>query len=113
MIALQLVSILFGLYMLYWCFLVYKKRIIYVRELVFWVVVWVGFMTVAILPETTKVILQTFKINRVMDLLMIVTFIILWIVSYRNYFENRQLKKRLGDLVRGVAIRRALGGKKR
>ena len=108
MIALQLISIVFGLYMLYWSFLVYKKRLIYINELFFWVVVWVSFMGVVLLPESTKTILQTFKINRTMDLLMILTFFVLWMITFRNYTENKQLRKKLQDLVRSMAIKKAL-----
>jgi hypothetical protein len=113
MIGLQIVSILFGLYMLYWCFLVYKKRLIYIRELIFWTMVWVGFMGVVLLPELTKRILQTFKINRVMDLLMIVAFVVVVLVTFRNYFENKQLRKKIYDLVRNLAISRALKDKEK
>jgi len=109
--ALQLFSIFFGLYMLYWCFLVYKKKLICIRELIFWVVVWLSFMVVVIFPDLTKSILQTFKINRTMDLLMILTFVILWFITFRNYTENKQLKKKLQDLVRTVAIKGALKSK--
>ena len=110
--ALQLVSIIFGLYMLYWSFLVYKKRLIYVRELWFWAVVWVAFMGVVLLPDSTKEVLQTFRINRVMDLLMITTFVILWFVTFRNYVENKQLRKKLQDLIRETAIKKVLKDKK-
>lgn len=113
MMALQLVSIFFGLYMLYWCFLIYKKRLIYIRELVFWAVIWMLFMVVVIFPESTRSILQTFKISRTMDLLMILTFVVLWFITFRNYIENKQLKKKLQDLVREVAIKGALKDKER
>lgn len=112
MMALQLVSIIFGLYMLYWSFLVYKKRLIYRNELFFWVVVWVSFMVVVMLPESTKDILQVFKINRVMDLLMILTLVVLWFVTFKNYVENKQLRKKLQDLVRTTAINKALKDRK-
>jgi len=109
--ALQLVSIFFGLYMLYWCFLIYKKRLIYIRELIFWTVVWLLFMIIVVFPDSTKSILQTFKINRMMDLLMILTFVVLWFVTFRNYIENKQQKRKLQDLVRNLAIKSALKNK--
>jgi len=107
MIPLQLVSLIFGLYMLYWSFLSYKKRLFYIRELFFWIVVWSTFILVALFPDTTKLILQTFRINRVMDLLMILALIFLSIVTYRVYIDNRQLTKKLQDLVRQDAINKA------
>jgi hypothetical protein len=111
MMALQLFSMIFGLYMLYWCFLIYKKKLIYVREFVFWIVVWLVFMIVVMFPDSTKTVLQTFKINRTMDLLMIVTFVVLWFITFRNYVENKQQKRKLQDLVRNLAIKSALKNK--
>jgi len=99
--------------MLYWCFLVYKKRLIYIRELTFWVVVWSLFMIVVVFPNSTKSVLQTFKINRTMDLLMILTFVVLWFVAFRNYIENKQQKRKLQDLVRNLAMKSALKNKEK
>src|SRR3989304_8889742 len=107
MIPLQIISLIFGLYMLYWSFLSYKKRLFYINELMFWTSVWTLFVTVALLPETVKFILQTFQISRTMDLLMILAFMVLWFVSFRNYTANQQLKKKLYDLIREEAKKKA------
>jgi hypothetical protein len=108
MILLQLLSVTFGLYMFYWSFLVYKKRLIYIRELIFWVLIWVVFIVVSLLPDSTKLVLQTFRITRTMDLLMIISFMVLWLVVYRNYIDNRKTKKKLQDLVSQDAIKEAM-----
>jgi len=107
MIPLQIISLLFGLYMLYWSFLSYKKRLYYFNELVFWVIVWTAFILISLFPDTVKIILQTFEIIRVMDLLMILAFMVLSVITFKNYTENRVLKKKLSDLVRSEAIKNA------
>ena len=108
MILLQLFSVAFGLSMLYWSFMNYKKRLIFIKELVFWSLVWLVFIVVTLFPESSNMLLQTFKINRMMDLYMIVAFIVLWLVAYRNYIENRIIKRKLQDLVRQAAINEAV-----
>lgn len=108
MIFLQLLSLLFGLFMLYWSFFIYKKRIIYLSELVFWVLVWSVFILIALFPSSTNFILQTLHINRTMDLIMIVAFMILWGVTYQNYLNNKKLTKKFQDFVRSKAISEAL-----
>ncbi len=107
MFALQLVSVFFGLYMLYWSFLSYKKRLFYINELVFWALIWTSFIYITIFPDTVKFVLQTFSIYRVMDLFMILAFMVLWLVTYKNYVDNRQLRKKLYDLVKKDAIEKA------
>lgn len=111
MTALQLVSVLFGLYMFYWSFLVYKKRLIFVREFFFWFLVWLFFVLAVLFPDSTKLVLQTFRITRAMDLFMIISFMVLWLVTYRNYIENRRVKRKLQDLVRQEAINGVVGMK--
>lgn len=113
MIPLQLLSLIFGLYMLYWSFLSYKKRLYYFNELVFWVVVWSVFILVSMFPDNLKFVLQSFRISRTMDLLMIIAFMILWFVTFKNYTDNRQIRKKLSDLVRQEAIRSAKPSQKR
>lgn len=108
MIPLQVISLIFGLYMLYWSFLVYKKKLFNFVELLVWVTIWLVFMSVIVFPESTKVILETFKIQRTMDLLMILAFMLLWVVTYKNYTDNKQLRKKLQDLVKADAIREAM-----
>ena len=112
MIFLQLLSLLFGLFMLYWSFFIYKKRIIYLSELVFWVIVWSVFIVIALFPSSTNLILQTLHITRTMDLVMIIAFMILWGVTYQNYLNNKKLTKKFQDFVRGKAITESLSQKK-
>lgn len=107
MIPLQIISLIFGLYMLYWSFLSYKKRLFYINELMFWISIWTLFITIALLPDSAKIILQTFRINRTMDLFMIIAFMVLWFISFRNYTDNKQLKKILYQMVREDAKKRA------
>lgn len=107
MIPLQIISIIFGLYMFYWSFLSYKKRLFYINELYFWISVWTLFIVVTVLPDTVKFVLQTFQISRTMDLLMILAFMVLWFISFRNYTENQQLKKKLFEMIREEAKKKA------
>lgn len=104
MIPLQLLSLLFGLFMLYWSFYIHKKHIIAISELSFWSLIWVGFITIALFPDSTKLILQTFHINRTLDLVTIIAFMVLWVVSYRNYLNNKVIRRKLEQLVRDLAI---------
>jgi hypothetical protein len=107
MIPLQLLSLIFGLYMVYWSFLSYKKRLYYLNEMIFWVIVWFVFILVSLFPDTVKFILQTFQISRTMDLLMIIAFMLIWFITFKNYTDNRQLRKKLSELVRSEAIKNA------
>lgn len=111
MIFLQLLSLLFGLFMLYWSFYIYKKRIIYITELIFWVAIWFVFILIALFPGSTSFILQTLRITRTMDLVMIVAFMILWAITYKNYITNKKLTKKFQEFVRQKAISEVIPNK--
>jgi hypothetical protein len=91
--------------MIYWSHLNYRRRTIRFYELVFWVLAWATFATVVVFPQSTTVFLEKLRINRTMDLLMIVGFMLVWVLVFANYLENRRLRKKLQELVRELALR--------
>jgi hypothetical protein len=105
MIQLQILCLLFALAMLYWSYLSYKRHLIRVAELVSWMCVWGGVALVVVFPESTTIFLEKLRINRTMDLLVVLGLMVVWIVLFANHLENRRLRRKLQDLVREIAIR--------
>lgn len=105
MIPLQIISVLFALSMVYWTYLSYRRRAIRFVELVFWWIAWGGFAVVVVFPSSTNIFLERLNVNRTMDLMLIVGFMIVWIVLFANYLETRRLRQRLNDLVREIALK--------
>jgi len=105
MMQLQILSVLFSLCMLYWSYLSYRRRIIRLTELVFWICAWGSFTFVVIFPQTTNIFLEELRINRTMDLLSLLGFLLIWVVVFANHLENRRLRNRLQELVREIALR--------
>ena len=85
-------------------YLFFRRKEFTRMELVTWVVIWVGFIFVAISPQTFDFLLQAFAINRTMDLIMIVAFIILFILSFENYITNRRVQRKIESLIREEAL---------
>ena len=105
MIPLQIVSVLFALSMLYWTYLSYRQRAIRFVELLFWWIAWGAFAVVVIFPRSTNTFLERLNVNRTMDLMLIVSFMMVWVVLFANHLETRRLRKRLHDLVREIALK--------
>ncbi len=105
MLQLQILCVLFALLMLYWSHLNYRRRTIRFYELLFWVVTWGGFAAVVVFPQSTSIFLEKLRINRTMDLMMIIGLMLVWVLVFSNYIENRRLRKKLQDLVREMALR--------
>ena len=104
MLPLQVLSTLFALAMIYWTYLSYRRGTIVLIELVFWLACWGGFASVVIFPSTTTVFLEKLNVNRTMDLMLIVGFMLVWVVLFANHLETRKLTRRLQELVRQLAL---------
>lgn len=105
MILLQMLSVLFALAMVYWSYLSYRRHIIHFLEMAFWILAWSTFAVGVVFPQSTSVLLEPLRINRAMDLFMILGFILVWLVVFANHLETRRLRQRLQELVREMAIK--------
>lgn len=102
---LQILALLFALAMLYWTHSSYRRGTVRLPEALLWFAVWGGFCLVVAFPGSTTVFLQRLRINRAMDLFMILGFMMVWVVLFLNHLELRRLQKKLQDLVRELALR--------
>jgi len=107
MILLQVGSVLFALTMFYWSYLSYRRRTIRLFELLFWWCAWGAFSVLVLFPSSASFFLQKLQINRTMDLVTIVGFMLIWVVVFADHLETRRLRKKIQDLVREIALRDA------
>ena len=105
MFQLQILSVLFALAMVYWTWSSYRRRTIRLGELALWLAVWSAFVLAVLLPQSVSVFVQRLRVNRVMDLFMILGFMLVWVVLFLNHLELRRMQRRLQDLVRELALR--------
>ncbi len=105
MISLQLLAIVIGLTALYMTYLYYRRKEFTRFELSTWLIIWLSFIFVSISPRTFDFLLETFAISRTMDLIMIIAFIILFILSFENYITNRRIQRKMESLVRDEALK--------
>lgn len=105
MLQLQILSVLFALAMVYWTWTSYRRRTIRLGELLLWLGVWAAFVLAVLLPQSVSVFVQRLRVNRVMDLFMILGFMLVWVVLFLNHLELRRMQKRVQDLVRELALR--------
>lgn len=104
MIILQIVSLLFGLFMIYMARIHLMKQHIQPAEFAMWASVWGVFIFLAIFPQSTTGIAQSLKIGRVFDLLIIVAMMVLIFLTFMNRIAYRRLEKKLEKIIRKNAI---------
>ena len=76
-LGIQIAGILFGLFMIYYSFLNYKRKEFTSKEIFFWSVVWVLFVVVALFPNILDPIVKIGGFLRALDLLIISGFLFL------------------------------------
>lgn len=104
-IGIQIIAILFALVMAYLSYTHYKRREFNAREILLWMLFWLGFIFITVFPHSLDFIVHTFQLTRVLDLVMIVGFMVLIALVFRNYVVMDKLAKKLEQLVRSDALR--------
>lgn len=101
----QVAAILFALFMLYVVQIHYKKKTLAVVESFFWSSLWVLFIVIAIFPDLLKGISDTLHFSRVFDLLLVTGLMILSMVSFKSYFDQKQSRMRIEHMVRTLSFK--------
>ncbi len=106
-LGVQIVGILFGLFMAYYTFLNYKRKEIKVNEFVVWMLGWLSFIVLTMFPNSLDFAAKTLNISRTLDFLTILGFLVLLLLTYHNYFVTKKNQKKIEAVVRKIAIDRA------
>lgn len=104
LIGVQILALIFALFMMYWAFLYYKKKELTLAENLFWQFVWLIFIFLTLFPKSLNFIITTFNITRVMDLAMIIAFMILTVLGFSNYIRQKEVEKKIERLVKEIAL---------
>lgn len=105
-LGVQILGILFGLFMLYFSFLHFKRREFNKSVFLFWGIIWVVFILVSIAPGILNPIASTLNFIRVMDLLVVLGFMFIIGVVFYDFSVIKRTEKKVDELVRTLAIRK-------
>jgi len=105
-LGIQILGILFGLFMMYYTFLHYKRKEFTIKEYSFWFVFWGIFVTVTLFPQVLDPVLDTLNISRTLDFFIIIGFLFLIFVVFYTYTIVRKNQRKLEEIVRNIAIKR-------
>jgi hypothetical protein len=104
-LGVQILGIIFGLFMAYFSFLHYKRQEFKILQFLFWEIVWFCFILVVIFPKITNGLIHKLGINRTMDLLTILGFMLLTFLTFYNYAALHKFKRKLEEKVREDALK--------
>lgn len=104
-LGVQIIAILFAIFMLYVAFLHWKRKDIGGAEIFLWTAIWLGFILVALFPDFLLNITKKLFFARVLDLLIVIAFMILAFLGFQNYVANRRMERKIEELVRKEALK--------
>ncbi len=106
-LGIQIVGILFGLFMIYITFLSGKRREFTTKEGGFWIIVWVIFMLIALFPHSLDFIVKDgIGLQRPLDFFIIAGFMFMIGSIFYTYTIVRKNQKKLEEIVRKMAMKK-------
>ncbi len=100
--------IVFALLMLVRTWQQYAHQKVTKQWMMTWGVVWCAMFVVALLPQTADVLAQYVGVGRGADLFMYVAILFLFYAEYRTLVRTKRLHEQQTELVRRIAIERAV-----
>lgn len=102
--GIQLLVIPFAIFLIYVSFIHYKKNLILIQSLFFWISLWFCFIIITLFPQILDPIIIRLNFFRALDLLMVIAFMILVILNYYNYLQIQKAQKQLNVLIGKMTI---------
>ena len=100
----QFLGVIFGLLMIYFTFVKFKRKEFAELEFLFLSLGWVILIFVAIIPSILDIIIAPLNFYRRLDFFVVFGFFILLGISFYNYGIMKKLEKKLVFFVRKEAI---------
>lgn len=105
-LGIQVLGIIFGLFMLYLTILCFRKKDLNTGDIIVWIPIWILFLIGVIFPKTLDVFMQTFNVIGAIQLFSILGFMFFAIIVFYLYRAVRINSKRVEKLVRIIALKK-------
>ena len=106
-LGIQIMGFLFGLFIIYYSFLNYKRKEFTIKEFLFWICLWTVFIVFSLFPFVLDPILKPLGFFRALDLLVITGFLFLTAMIFHTYTIMRKTQKQVEAIVRNLALKMA------
>jgi len=100
----QITLLLFILFVFSRIILQFRKRIITLKETIFWIFFWVLVALAVIFPKTTDLFAKTLGVGRGADLLIYLAVIFLFYLVFRVFIRIEKIERNITKIVRKIAL---------
>lgn len=101
----QLLGVIFGLAMIYFTFVKYKRKELNHTEFLFWIGCWALLLIIAIIPSALDPIIAPLHFYRRLDFFVVLGFFVLLLLGFHSYTSLKRLEKKLEKFVRDDALK--------
>ncbi|MBI2662866.1 DUF2304 domain-containing protein [Candidatus Woesearchaeota archaeon] len=105
MIGIQIVGTVFGLFMIYYSFLNYKKKEFTASEFTLWLISWFCLIVITLFPNSLNFFVENiFSMGRPLDFFIVIGFLFLITLTFYNYNLNKKNSRIIQKLVQEIAF---------
>ena len=104
LLGIQLIGIVFGVFMMYLTFLNYKQNKFTSKEWFVWVGIWLTFEAITLFPSLLNPVLETLNLYRAMDFYISLGFLFFIVVIFYVYTIVRTSQQKLEIITRKLAL---------
>jgi hypothetical protein len=105
-LGVQILGVIFGVFMAYFSFLHFKRNEYTVKEFMVWLALWILLIVISLFPGILDFFVVKLSLSRTMDFLIIAGFMILTAMFVYTYTLLRQNQRKIEEVVRNVALKR-------
>lgn len=103
----QFLGVIFGVAMMYFTFVKYKRKELNSWELLVWFTGWVLLIIIALVPFALDPIIHPLNFYRRLDFFVVVGFFVLLGLGFFNYSLVKKMEKKVEKFVREEALQNA------
>ncbi len=103
-LGIQIIGVMFALFMTYLTFLYYKRGDYHFRDFGLWMFVWLSFICVVLSPSSFGGLLSPLEVSRLMDLFTILSFIVVFGIVFSLHLTTRRNEEKINKVVREIAL---------
>ncbi len=102
----QFLGVIFGLGMMYFTFVKFKRKEITKTELMIWFTGWILLVVIAIIPFALDSIIAPLRFYRRLDFFVVIGFFVLLGLGFFNYSSVKRMERKLEQFVRQDALQK-------
>jgi hypothetical protein len=104
LIGIQVFIAIFGLSMIYFTYISYKKKYFNIFSYLSWILVFSAIILSSLFPKIFTPFVNYLQIGRLFDLFIIIGILFLVIITYLNFIFIQKLKRKMEKLVQEKAL---------